>query len=76
MRMIIERLSLYVAHTNLDAAPGGLGDWVAEVCGLHSVQPLILVMSEYRRRDSDGSEIWRRLWISRSLPLGFVDNLR
>ncbi|NLN18277.1 MAG: Nif3-like dinuclear metal center hexameric protein [Firmicutes bacterium] len=41
MRMIIERLSLYVAHTNLDAAPGGLGDWVAEVCGLHSVQPLI-----------------------------------
>lgn len=41
IRLVRERLSLYVAHTNLDAAPGGLGDWMAQVCGLADGQPLV-----------------------------------
>ncbi|MGI6082193.1 MAG: Nif3-like dinuclear metal center hexameric protein [Limnochordia bacterium] len=41
VRMVRECLSLYVAHTNLDSAPGGLGDWIAEACGLRDVRPLI-----------------------------------
>jgi dinuclear metal center YbgI/SA1388 family protein len=41
MRIVRERLSVYVAHTNLDATPGGLGDWAAQACGLDSGQPLV-----------------------------------
>lgn len=42
LRMASEGIALYVSHTNLDAAPGGLGQWAAAVCGLHDGRPLVV----------------------------------
>lgn len=38
--LIKEGIALYVAHTNLDAAPGGVNDGLARRLGLHDVTPL------------------------------------
>jgi dinuclear metal center YbgI/SA1388 family protein len=37
--MLAHRLHLIAAHTNLDKAPGGTGDSLAQALGLHEVQP-------------------------------------
>jgi dinuclear metal center YbgI/SA1388 family protein len=34
-------LDLYAAHTNLDSAPGGVNDALAEMLGLENIRPLI-----------------------------------
>lgn len=43
--MLAARLSLIAAHTNLDKAPGGIGDSLARALGLQGVTPL----GEYAR---------------------------
>lgn len=37
-RLTRENISLISAHTNLDQAPGGINDTLAELCGLENVQ--------------------------------------
>jgi len=39
--LIKEGIALYVAHTNLDAAPGGVNDGLARRLGLEDLQPLV-----------------------------------
>ncbi len=39
-------LSVYVAHTNLDVAEGGLNDWLAAALGLQNTEVLIPLASE------------------------------
>jgi len=39
--LIKEEIALYVAHTNLDAAPGGVNDGLARRLGLEQVVPLV-----------------------------------
>lgn len=39
-RAVREGLAVFAAHTNLDAAPGGLADQLAEIIGLARVRPL------------------------------------
>lgn len=34
-------IALYCAHTNLDAAPEGLGKWVGEILGIRGGRPLV-----------------------------------
>lgn len=42
LKMLAERsMALYVAHTNLDAAAGGVNDWLAERLGLQGAIPLV-----------------------------------
>jgi len=40
-RLVREERSLLAAHTNLDSAPRGLNQYVAELLGLRDLQPLI-----------------------------------
>lgn len=40
VRAVREGLAVFAAHTNLDAAPGGLADQLAEVIGLLRARPL------------------------------------
>ena len=56
-RLVREQISLIAAHTNLDQAPGGINDTLAECCGLSDVSgdgffrsgllPAALTASEY-----------------------------
>lgn len=41
VRLVQAGVSLCVLHTNLDAAPDGLGQWAAQAVGIHGGQPLI-----------------------------------
>lgn len=42
LKMLAERsMALYVAHTNLDASPGGVNDWLAQRLGLEGAIPLV-----------------------------------
>lgn len=38
--LLRHQIAVYVAHTNLDAASGGMNDWVAQRLGLQQVAPL------------------------------------
>lgn len=38
--LINNNISVYCAHTNLDAAPGGINDWLAEALGLLEIRNL------------------------------------
>ncbi|MBM4016748.1 MAG: Nif3-like dinuclear metal center hexameric protein [Planctomycetes bacterium] len=40
LRLLAARRALIVAHTNLDAAPGGLSDILAQMVGLRDAEPL------------------------------------
>lgn len=42
VRLVQENVALYVAHTNLDAAPRGMGEWLAEILDLKNRRPLLL----------------------------------
>lgn len=39
-RLLTAGIAVYAAHTNLDNAPGGLNDWLAEALGLSVTGPL------------------------------------
>ena len=39
-RLVRNGIGLYAAHTNLDAAEGGVNDVFADLLGLHSIRPL------------------------------------
>lgn len=39
-RLLAGEIAVYAAHTNLDNAPGGLNDWLAEALGLAVTGPL------------------------------------
>lgn len=38
--LLQDNIAVYAAHTNLDRAPGGLNDWLAEALGLQQVEVL------------------------------------
>ncbi|MHB8781590.1 MAG: Nif3-like dinuclear metal center hexameric protein [Candidatus Geothermincolia bacterium] len=42
LRAAREGIVIYAAHTNLDAAPGGVNDVLAEIVGLRDVEPLAM----------------------------------
>jgi dinuclear metal center YbgI/SA1388 family protein len=39
--LIAAGISVYSAHTSFDAAPGGMNDTLAEICGLTNVRPFL-----------------------------------
>lgn len=39
--LIRHGIVVYAAHTNLDAAAGGMNDWLAQLLGIHEVVPLL-----------------------------------
>lgn len=57
-------ISVYVAHTNLDVAPGGLNHWLAEALGLEKTEVLIPL----------GEESLKKLVVF--VPHDHVDQLR
>ncbi|MCL2873954.1 MAG: Nif3-like dinuclear metal center hexameric protein [Defluviitaleaceae bacterium] len=43
IKLIKNEISLFVAHTNLDAAPGGVNDALFEILGLSNQEPLMIL---------------------------------
>ncbi len=39
--LLLLQASVWVVHTNLDKAPGGLNQWLAQALGLRELQPLV-----------------------------------
>lgn len=39
--LIKHDIAVYAAHTNLDAVPGGMNDWLAEALGLNNTQVMV-----------------------------------
>jgi dinuclear metal center YbgI/SA1388 family protein len=45
-KLIKHDIAVYIAHTNLDVAEGGLNDWLADRIGLLQTEPLEVVYTE------------------------------
>lgn len=63
-KLLRHQIGVYCAHTNLDMAPGGMNDWLAEAYGLTDTE--VLVPHEAGYRDSQ----------DRLVGMGRVGNLK
>ena len=54
--LVVGDVALYVAHTNADVAAEGVGEALAEACGLRSTEPLAMVEQQPLGRVGDLAE--------------------
>ncbi|MDO4670124.1 MAG: Nif3-like dinuclear metal center hexameric protein [Aerococcus sp.] len=54
-KLIRHHIGVYCAHTNLDAAPGGMNDWLAEAYGIIDTE--VLVPNEPATFTEDGKRV-------------------
>lgn len=45
IELIKHDIAVYAAHTNLDVAPGGMNDWLADLIGLHHAETMTVTKS-------------------------------
>ena len=66
-RLIQKGIALYTAHTNLDAAPGGINDILADRLGLVDIDLLLPTVEEKLYKVGSLS-----LWVMRTGAAGYV----